>query len=374
MRPLLIILSLLVLIPISMALSGTGGGYSIEGHVGSAGGSQDASGLNVSVINTLAVKESGSTRLYGGIFCILNRPPTIVQASITPSSANGTQTVTIGAVIGDNDTDNVRLKAYNGTDKGTLLCTGATLGSNGNSSCSFTASDAGCSAGTCNIYMYGEDLNNECEGSSFSEPSILSFIYDTAFPSIFNPVPNTTDVGYTKQGANFRINFSYTELNPKNYSVEIYNSSTQICYNTSTSMTGGEGINVSTTCDVSGSVTEGYYTYRMTVVDTVLQLTQNTQTDAVLIDNTQPTGTLTVNPTVNVSGTSYAKGVIPLNATGSDVSSGISHIDWYYDSTRIGGDGSSPYGIDWDTSTAPDGTYNITARVYDRSGNTRTVG
>ncbi len=222
--------------------------------------------------------------------------------------------------------------------------------------------------------MFAEDVNNECEGSSFSEPSILSFIYDTAFPSIFNPVPNTTDVGYTKQGANFRINFSYTELNPRNYSVEIYNSSTQICYNTSTSMTGGEGINVSTTCDINSSSIEGYYTYRTTIIDTVLQLTQNTQTDAVLIDNTQPTGTLTITPSVTVGSSQYAKGIIPLNATGSDSSSGISHIDWYYDSTKIGGDLSSPYGIDWDTTAVTDGTYNITARIYDRSGNTRTVG
>jgi hypothetical protein len=372
-----IVVSLMFLIPIALALQGSGNGYSVTGNIGSMGGREDASGINVSVTSpTFAVKQSNSTHFYGGVFCVLNRPPTIVQTSISPTVANTSQTVTISAVMQDNDTDSVRVKAYNGTDKGTLLCTGSSVASGGNSSCSFTASSAGCGAGACNIYLYAEETSlHECDGYSFSVgTSTVSFTNDIAYPSIFNPVPNTTSVGYTKQAGNFRLNFSYTEVNPRNYSVEIYNGSTQICYNTSTSPTGGEGINASITCGISGSAIEGYYTYRMTLFDTTLQSTQNTQTDAVLIDNMQPTGTLTISPTVTVNGTQYAKGIIPLNATAADTSSGISYVEWYYDSTSIGSDGTSPYGIDWDTSTIPDGTYNITARIYDRSGNMRIVG
>ncbi|MBI2580078.1 MAG: hypothetical protein HYW27_04220, partial [Candidatus Aenigmarchaeota archaeon] len=183
-----IALFLILLIPIAFALSGSGGGFSVEGQSGYIGGHEDSSGLNVSVINTLAVRQTGSQHFYGGIFCILNRPPSVVQVSITPSAANSSQTITVAAVIGDNDTDSVRLKAYNGTDKGTLLCTGSAVGSNGNSSCSFTASAAGCGDGACSIYLYGEDLQNECDGSSFSTQSTVSFTNDVATPSVFNPI------------------------------------------------------------------------------------------------------------------------------------------------------------------------------------------
>ncbi|MBI2173165.1 MAG: hypothetical protein HYT73_03075, partial [Candidatus Aenigmarchaeota archaeon] len=277
MKPAIVILSfILILIPVTMALSGSGGGFSVEGQSGYIGGHEDSSGLNVSVINTLAVKESATARLYGGIFCILNRPPSVVQASITPSAANSSQTITVAAVIGDNDTDNVRLKAYNGTDKGTLLCTGSAVGSNGNSSCSFTASAAGCGDGACSIYLYGEDLQNECDGSSFSTQSTVSFTNDVATPSVFNPIPNTTSVGYTRVNANFSVNFSYTEVNPRNYSIEVYNGSTRLCMATNTSLSGGTGINVSQTCWMAGSAVEGYYTLRITMLDTTLQETQNT--------------------------------------------------------------------------------------------------
>lgn len=371
-----LILSLLLLIPITLALTGTGGGYSFTGNIGNMGGDEDASGINVSVTApTFAVKQASSQQFYGGVFCVLNRPPTIVSSSISPSIANASQTITVAAVLMDNDTDSSRMKAYNGTDKGTLLCTGNTVDPGGNSSCSFTASDAGCSAGACNIYLYTEETSlHECDGYSYSiDASTVSFINDVAYPTIFNPVPNTTSVGYSRINANFTVNFSYTEENPRNYSIEIYNGSTRLCMATNTSLTGGTGINVSQTCWMAGSAIEGYYTLRITVIDVLLKETQNTQADAVLIDNTQPTGTLTINPTVTVSGTKYAKGIIPLNATASDTSSGIFNVEWYYDSTLIGSDSSSPYGIDWDTSTAPDGTYNITARIYDKSGNVRVV-
>ncbi len=92
------------------------------------------------------------------------------------------------------------------------------------------------------------------------------------------------------------------------------------------------------------------------------------------LDTVPPTGTLIINPTVTVNGTQYAKGIIPLNVTATDASSGVSRVEWYYDSTLIGSDSSSPYGINWDTTNVADGTYNITARIYDVAGNVLVVG
>ncbi|MDI6721829.1 MAG: Ig-like domain-containing protein [Candidatus Aenigmarchaeota archaeon] len=370
-----IILSTLLLIPIALAFSGTGNDYSLTGDIGNIGGLQDASGINVSVIApTFAIRSNTNNgTFYGGIFCIFNRPPVIALTSVSPSVVNSSQTVTVSAVAMDNDTDDFYVKVYTSAAKTTLLCTGNSVASGGNSSCSFTAGDTGCSEGSCNIFLFAQETTiNECEGNSFSvnpTPVTVTFTYDITPPAIFSIFPNTTAVGYAKANANFNVNFSYTDLNARNYSIEIYNGSAQICMTTNTSVSSGAEISTSNICVISGSQTEGYYTLRITVVDNALQTTQNTQTDAVLIDNTAPTGTLTVNPTVTVNGTDYVKGIMPLNATGSDTSSGVEHVEWYYNTTLIGSDSTSPYGIDWDTSALPDGSYNITTRVYDRSGN-----
>ncbi len=51
---------------------------------------------------------------------------------------------------------------------------------------------------------------------------------DTTPPTITIDVPTTSSPVYRKGGEQFYVNFTYTELNPKNYTVKIYNSSAVI--------------------------------------------------------------------------------------------------------------------------------------------------
>lgn len=84
----------------------------------------------------------------------------------------------------------------------------------------------------------------------------------------------------------------------------------------------------------------------------------------VTVDNTAPT--------VNVSSFedgAFIAGVIRLEADATDATSGVSQVEFFVDGTSLRVDTSSPYGADWDTSAANDGSYLITATATDNMGN-----
>jgi Bacterial Ig domain/Fibronectin type III domain len=90
---------------------------------------------------------------------------------------------------------------------------------------------------------------------------------------------------------------------------------------------------------------------------------------------TVDTGTTdTTPPTVTVtapSGVQPVSGTLTLSADAAD-DMAIDHVDFLVDGSLVGTDGTAPYSVSWDSTTAADGPITITARAVDTSGNETT--
>lgn len=89
----------------------------------------------------------------------------------------------------------------------------------------------------------------------------------------------------------------------------------------------------------------------------------NVVTQSWTVDTTRPTVSIT-SPGVGavVSGTTAVK------VSASD-SGGIAKVEVLVDGLVVGSDATSPYQVNWNTSTALDGPHALTAKAYDRAGN-----
>jgi peptidoglycan/xylan/chitin deacetylase (PgdA/CDA1 family) len=90
-----------------------------------------------------------------------------------------------------------------------------------------------------------------------------------------------------------------------------------------------------------------------------LQQAQSGDTTAPTVALTAPADGATVTGSVAVSATA-----------GDNV--GVGRVEFYRGSTLIGSDGTSPYSVNWDASAVPSGTYVLTAKAFDTSGNSTT--
>jgi hypothetical protein len=84
------------------------------------------------------------------------------------------------------------------------------------------------------------------------------------------------------------------------------------------------------------------------------------------LDGTSPTVTLTA-----PGGGTTLQGSVALAATATD-NVGVTLVEFYRGATLIGADATEPYGIPWDTSAVPNGSYTLTAKAYDALGNVGT--
>ncbi|QLJ53382.1 MAG: hypothetical protein Sv326_1207 [Candidatus Fermentimicrarchaeum limneticum] len=87
--------------------------------------------------------------------------------TVSPQIAEPETTLNVTANVSD-DTQNAHIIVYNSsvtTPVGsTAICTGNDVGSNQNSSCTFTASAAGCSAGNCTVKIIASEENSDACG------------------------------------------------------------------------------------------------------------------------------------------------------------------------------------------------------------------
>jgi parallel beta-helix repeat protein len=83
-------------------------------------------------------------------------------------------------------------------------------------------------------------------------------------------------------------------------------------------------------------------------------------------DQTDPTVSIT-----NPDGTTPVNGTIPFSATAND-NCAVAMVEFFVDGSSVGNDSSSPYGINWNTTSVSNGTHNLTAVAHDTSGNTQT--
>ena len=88
--------------------------------------------------------------------------------------------------------------------------------------------------------------------------------------------------------------------------------------------------------------------------------------------DTSEINTDTTAPTVSLSAPSgTVSGVVSLSATAYDAV-GVSKVEFYRGTTKMGEDTSSPYSYAWNTTTVPNGTYSLSAKAYDAAGNVGT--
>jgi hypothetical protein len=80
-------------------------------------------------------------------------------------------------------------------------------------------------------------------------------------------------------------------------------------------------------------------------------------------DTTKPTTSLTA-PAAGATLT----GTVTVSASASD-NVGVTKVEFYAGSTRIGTDTTAPYSISWNTTTVANGTYSLTSKAYDAAGN-----
>ena len=85
------------------------------------------------------------------------------------------------------------------------------------------------------------------------------------------------------------------------------------------------------------------------------------------VDAAAPTTTLTA----PADGATIA-GVVDLTADADD-DIAVTHVDFVANDTVIGSASSAPYLVSWDTSTVPDGTYDVQSKAYDAVGNVTSI-
>jgi len=84
-------------------------------------------------------------------------------------------------------------------------------------------------------------------------------------------------------------------------------------------------------------------------------------------DTTPPTVSIT-----NLKDNAVVSGVVTIQVDASD-SSGIAKVEFYVGDSKLGEDSSKPFEYSWDTKKMKDGTYVLTAKAIDSSGNANSV-
>ena len=92
----------------------------------------------------------------------------------------------------------------------------------------------------------------------------------------------------------------------------------------------------------------------------------NTDTDVIVttVDNTDPAVFIT-----SPADKAMVLGTKTITANASDITSGVSKVEFYVDEVKKSTGASSPYSYSWDTTTTADGNHTLTAKAYDAAGN-----
>lgn len=115
-------------------------------------------------------------------------------------------------------------------------------------------------------------------------------IIDNTQPVVVIVRPTTASPNYTNQSSpNFEVVFNYTEANPNNWSLRIYNATHTVCTHRNTSaLSGGTNVTVTTNCSVAGAAA-GEYNLSVNMTDIVLNSSVDVETSAIIVDFAIPT-------------------------------------------------------------------------------------
>jgi len=133
--------------------------------------------------------------------------------------------------------------------------------------------------GNHNVTVYGNDLAGNI-GSA-----MVNFTIDTINPIITIITPKESSQANRSCGQELYVNFTYVEVNPKNYTIQIHNATDII--NSIAADTISSPVNISFT--MNNTAADGYYNVTVTMWDNASNTDTSTEINAVFMDSTPPT-------------------------------------------------------------------------------------
>jgi len=148
---------------------------------------------------------------------------------------------------------------------------------------------------------------------------ITAPIINIEFPTEENPV-------YRKGGEQFWVNFTYTEVHPKNYTVKIYNSSAVINHTTNVSVVGGTNQPANVSFYLNSTAADGWYNVSVEMHDNASNYTISYQNNSVVKDEVEPV--VFANETDYPAGQTAAKQgeTVTINAYVTDAGTGVKEV------------------------------------------------
>jgi len=157
--------------------------------------------------------------------------------------------------------------------------------------------------------------NNQNDPSSFY---IVEGEEDNIPPVITIDRPTEGSPVHKKGREQFYVNFTYTELNPKNYTVKIYNSSDVINSSFDEYPAGGENKLVNVSFNLNSTAADGWYNVSVEMYDNMSNYNISYQNNSVVKDEVEPSVISNTNNIWVANGST-----VVLNATITDSLSGI---------------------------------------------------
>lgn len=113
-------------------------------------------------------------------------------------------------------------------------------------------------------------------------------VVDNTQPAVIIDNPTTVLPVYTLENHTVNVRFNFTEQNPSNYSITIFNTSIVVCSKYTNLTSGGTNITINDTCTLSGARNNYNFSIRVNLTDVVGNTSSNTQSNAVILDTVAP--------------------------------------------------------------------------------------
>jgi len=306
-------------------------------------------------------------------------PSTPTSPSATPACAGASTTINALGIVSDSDAESVKLQVCKEAACTNILCNSTAVASGTNATCTFTASSACSSTGTCTIYLRTlENISDACGNTKNSSTTSTTFNYD-----ISSPTTSINPDGRAWAKTNVSgVNLSASPVGCASASGTYYKnvSSGTTCDNTGMS-TYSSLFNVTCPADSVCIRKVCYYS------NDSLGNTESVQTSSLYyIDAENPT--CSVSSISEDSGAQYQyvsgttiyygnsgsnSGSFTVNISSSDSSgSGVSSV-YFPDTVSVGiNDSSSPYSLQYSWDSSDSYSQAATINVYDNVNNTNT--
>lgn len=296
---------------------------------------------------TVQVRENSGTTAVNAVQANFSYPTNLLQfvsidttgtafTTIAPSSGGSGQVSIAQGIIGSLTGDQL-----------IATVTFKTLTTGGTAAMAFTSGTA----------LLNSTTNTDILGS-LSATGGASFLVDTVPPSVNVTAPTN---GSTVAGGSTTTVTATATDNDVVASVDFYIDGAKVGTDTTSPYTYSWN---------TAGLTLGTHTIQAKATDASGNVGSSTTISVNVTDQTPPT----VSVTAPANGTAL-KGTTTLSATASDNAggAGMAKVEFYVDGALVGTDTTSPYSINWDTTTATNASHTITAKAYDAASPANTA-